>query len=70
MSLEDYWCDGKVSATISRFIYLLEIGGTFGVIWTWLTGSWTTATVSLVSMAVLLFNGPARFERSVDGVEP
>jgi len=70
MSLEDYWCDGKVSATISRFIYLLEIGGTFGVIWTWLTGSWTTATVSLVSMAVLLFNGPARLERSADGVEP
>ena len=70
MPLDDYWHDVSVSATISRFIYLLELGATFGAIWRFLSGSLMTAAVSFVSIAVLAFNGPERFERSVDGPEP
>jgi len=55
---------------MDQFLFLLEGSTTMAAAWTMLTASWMTAMVGLVSVAVMAFNGPQRFERSADGLEP
>jgi hypothetical protein len=70
VTIEQYWRDAKVKAAIGQFIFLLEGSATLGAVWTMLTASWMTAIVSVVSLAVMTLNGPERFERTADGLEP
>ena len=55
---------------MDRFLFLLEGSATLSAVWTMLTASWITTVVGLASLAVMALNGPERFERSADGLEP
>jgi len=68
--IDDYFRDERVRAGVNFVIFLLDGSATLVAVWTLLTGSWMTAVVSLVSIVIMAFNGPERFERSVDGLEP
>ena len=68
--IDQYWGDGRASAAMSLLIFLLEGSATVGAVWTMLSGSWMTAAASFLSIGLLALNGPERFERSVDGLEP
>jgi hypothetical protein len=62
VTIEDYWREARPA--MDRFLSLLEGSSTLAVVWTMLTASWMTAVVGLVSVAVLAFNGPERFEET------
>jgi hypothetical protein len=70
VTLEDYWRGTVARAAMDRFLFLLEGSATLSAAWTMLTASWMTTVVGLVSLAVMALNGPERFERSADGLEP